>query len=105
MTSVDVELIYFQGCPSVDAARDAIGAALVAEGLNGGWREWDRDSPETPKPLRRYGSPTVLVSGEDVAPSDLEGSCCRVYAGKAGLQKVPTVESIRAALRKASDAK
>lgn len=100
MRSPQVELVYFTGCPGVDAAREAIRAALAAEGLATQWREWNRDDEATPRALRGYGSPTVLVNGCDVAPAfPTDASCCRVYSGDEGLRKAPSVGAIRAALR------
>lgn len=61
-----VELIYFEGCPNVDAAREHLVRALEAEGLPVEWTEWDVDDDETPEEKRAYGSPTVLVDGVDV---------------------------------------
>lgn len=61
-----VELIYFEGCPNVDAAREHLARALEAEGLSAAWTEWDVDDAETPEEKRAFGSPTVLVDGVDV---------------------------------------
>jgi len=97
--TVPVELVYFPGCPNVGAAREAIGAALAAEGLPARWREWNRDDPATPEALRGCGSPTVLVGGRDVEPAGNEAACCRVYEHGGALAKAPSVEAIRKALR------
>ena len=93
-----VELVYFQGCPHVDAARLAIREALAAMNMPLEWSEWDRENDSTPPALKRHGSPTVLVDGRDVVPTQNEGNCCRVYAGRDGMQSAPSVESIRSAL-------
>ena len=61
-----LELVYFQGCPSVDAARAAIRGALEALGLPLSWQEWDLDDPHLPTQLQAFPSPTVLVRGRDV---------------------------------------
>lgn len=93
-----IELVYFPGCPNVEAARTAIRAALAAMSLSLDWREWNRDDAATPDVLRRYGSPTVLVNGTDVAPASSDGTCCRIYADKDRMLPAPSVESIRSAL-------
>lgn len=93
-----IELVYFPGCPNVEAARTAIREALVAASMPADWREWNRDDDATPEVLRRYGSPTVLVNGTDVAPASSDGTCCRIYAGQGGMLPAPSVESIRSAL-------
>ena len=79
MHAPPIELVYFTGCPHVDAARAALRAALNAAGLPAQWREWDQTHPETPERLLGYGSPTVLVGGVDVtgrAPANA-GRACR----------------------------
>jgi len=93
-----IELVYFQGCPHVDAARAALSEALGSVGMPLEWTEWDRDAGATPAALRAYGSPTVLVNGRDVVPTESDGNCCRVYPGPAGVQAAPPLDSICAAL-------
>ncbi len=97
-TKPRVELIYFQGCPHVDAARSAIREALSEMNMTLEWAEWDREDDSTPPALKRHGSPTVLVDGRDVEPTQNDGNCCRIYAGGDGMQSAPSVESIRSAL-------
>lgn len=98
MNTPRIELVYFTGCPNVAAARGAIREAMVAEGMQPTWTEWNRDDESTPETLRRYGSPTVLVDGDDVVPTSSDANCCRVYPDDSGLRSTPSVESIRAAL-------
>ncbi len=57
-----IELVYFDGCPNADRARENLRAALGSES----WIEWNLSSLETPERFRRHGSPTVLVDGRDV---------------------------------------
>ncbi len=100
MKTPRVELVYFSDCPNVDATREAVRAALITEGLPNKWREWNRDDPATPEALRGYGSPTVLVNGADILPTEGGNASCRVYAGGA-----PEVAVLRAALRQAMTGK
>jgi hypothetical protein len=103
-----VELIHAPDCPNVEDARRVLSAAFVEAGLEPSWSEWDRESPESPPHARRYGSPTILVDGRDVAgvePQD-GSDCCRVYDdGSGGFKGVPSVERISAALRSSSAAR
>ncbi|MGH8274135.1 MAG: hypothetical protein ACRES9_07780 [Gammaproteobacteria bacterium] len=99
MSPLHIELIYFTGCPHVEAARDAIRAALAAEGMQPEWTEWNRDDATTSEALRQYGSPTVLVDGSDVMPTPADANCCRLYPGDEGLRNAPEAETIRAALK------
>jgi hypothetical protein len=74
-----IELVYFSGCPHVDAARAALRIALEGLGLPPQWQEWDQAHPGTPTYLQDHGSPTVLVGGKDVTRAELRnaGRACR----------------------------
>ena len=54
--------------------------------------EWDQLAPGAPDRIKRYGSPTVLVNGEDITGvgEGAGATCCAAGA--------PTVDTIRAAL-------
>ena len=77
-TTPSVELVYFAGCPHVDAARAALCTALGAAGLPLAWQEWDQSAPTAPTHVQRLGSPTVLVDGRDVTGvgGSLAGRAC-----------------------------
>lgn len=78
-----VELIYFQGCPNISLARERLLQAFAKTGMTPQWREWERNDPASPAYARAYGSPTILVNGQDVTgmePSD-EAAACRIYTG------------------------
>src|SRR6266496_6804733 len=96
-----VELIYASDCPNVPAARQQLLRAFRAERMAPQWWEWDRDSADSPAYVRSYGSPTILINGEDVAGAEAEADmgCCRIYrySGSAD-EGVPDAEQIRAAL-------
>ena len=61
-----IELLFFDGCPNVSLARDNLRSAVQWEGKDTAWTEWDLFADSTPKHLRQYGSPTVLIGGRDV---------------------------------------
>jgi hypothetical protein len=88
-----LELVYFRGCPGVEAARAAIRGALGALGLPLSWQEWDLDDPQLPAHLQAFPSPTVLVRGRDVLG---DGPIAAARACRAGA--VPTPELIVTAL-------
>jgi mercuric ion transport protein len=96
-----VELITDKDCPNVQAARDQLAHAFADLGQPAEWDEWDRDDPRAPEHVRQYGSPTILVGGEDVAGEGTESdaNCCRVYSTDDGVRGVPSVAMITAALR------
>lgn len=87
-----VQLLHFPGCPNVDAARAALRDALATEQLGAVIEEIDVEDPAAPAWARGWGSPTILIDGQDVAGQQPSGSsCCRLYADGA-----PSVEVIRA---------
>jgi hypothetical protein len=105
MTDTDVVLIHDPECPNVAEARSNLRRALDATGRPPRWRECDRNAADTPAEWRAYGSPTILVNGQDVA--DLEagagGNSCRVYRARDGrLSGVPGVEQIASVLQRAA---
>ena len=97
-----VQLLYFSGCPNVDAARENLRRALASCGFKVRVEEIDTTRPDTPKHLRDWGSPTVLVNGMDVAGGHgPAGASCRLYQGAARFQGAPSEEVIRPALQQA----
>jgi hypothetical protein len=74
-----IELVFFDGCPNVDLARDNLRSALQSAGEDITWTEWDLGSDSTPKDLRSHGSPTVLIGGRDVTGNTLSAAAmsCR----------------------------
>lgn len=101
---VDVELIYDSDCPNVEEMRVRLKLALARVGLEAQWQEWERSDDKSPDYVRRYGSPTVLIGGKDVAGAFPESGakCCRVYSdGDGKISGVPLLEVIISALLKA----
>lgn len=84
-----VEMVFDRTCPNVDRARSMIRTALAQVGAPETWTEWDRDDPATPVDLRSFGSPTVLINGNDVVDDTNEAAAadansCRVYLDDCG---------------------
>ena len=97
-----IEFIYEQSCPNIADARAQLRLALEQAGLPAHWQEWEHSDPGIPAYARRYGSPSILVAGEDVAgepPSD--ATSCRIYANTRGRNRgIPDVTLIRTALER-----
>lgn len=101
MASHHIELLYFQKCPHVDAARAQLRRALAELGQKPEWTEVDVLCQGAPSHVKGYGSPTVLVDGKDVlgqAPGPSAGLTCRVYPGS-DVVGAPPLEALKAALR------
>ncbi len=90
MDGVEIDLVYFEGCPHAEGARESLRRAL---GEDGAWREWNLSRSETPDRFRGHGSPTVLVDGEDVTGADGGNAAMACRADGA-----PSPEAIRRAL-------
>lgn len=95
-----IEFIYEQSCPNVADARVQLRLALEQTGLPARWQEWERNDPNSPAYARRYGSPSILVDGRDVAGEPgSDAPNCRIYANILGRNRgVPDAALIRTAL-------
>lgn len=103
-----VELIYDADCPNVAAARSLLIQAYTQTGVSARWREWERGAPDSPEYALRYGSPTILVNGKDVAgAAPVAGiGACRVYAnGEGKLSRTPPLDAVCSALLQESQGK
>ena len=102
-----VDLIVDRDCPNVEAARSLLTRALCAVGLAPEWREWFRDAATTPRALRGFGSPTILIKGVDVTGAlhesrgDALANSCRIYNDAGVPRGVPSVDLVVRALTKA----
>jgi len=96
----EIALIYDADCPNAPEARAVLREALERVGLEVEWIEYDRAEPGVSELLVRYGSPTILVGGTDVAGETAKAAaaCCRVYADGRALRGVPMIEAIVAAI-------
>jgi hypothetical protein len=65
-----IELVYETGCPKVAQARANLSWALMEARVSPRWSEWRL--PAEGLPARVYGrpSPTILINGRPVEPSD-----------------------------------
>jgi hypothetical protein len=102
----DVQLLWWEGCPSTEHALAELRDALRDVGL-----------PETHVQMRELktdeeageagflGSPTILIDGTDVAKrghGDAVGLSCRVYRRRDGtIAPTPDPDDVREALRRA----
>lgn len=107
MAVLDIELLWWAGCPSTDRALDELRAVLQEAGIsNVDIRMTEIRSEEEAQMRAFVGSPTILVDGEDVAPPSAEpvGLNCRVYRRPDGtVSPTPGPETLRAALQPARE--
>lgn len=82
--AMDVELLYFDGCPLSPQMRENLRQAIVLLGVEITVRETDLEDLGQGDPLLRYAAPTVLVDGRDLMglpPRSSTALSCRLYPG------------------------
>jgi hypothetical protein len=102
----DLELQWWDGCPSTESALDELRQALAELGLERAevrMREirTDDEAREAGFP----GSPTILIDGIDCAAGDHAalGLTCRIYHRRDGrISPLPDPDDLRDALRAAA---
>lgn len=96
---MSIQLLSFPGCPHAEDARACLRRVLASLGFPLDFEEIDVSQEGCPEALKRWGSPTVLVNGQDVAgESSPDGGTCRLYSSPSGLWGIPPEAAIRAAL-------
>src|SRR5829696_4523961 len=98
-----VEGLYFDGCPTYEAATKTLRAVLAEEDLESDIELVAVNRDEEARRLRFPGSPTIRVDGRDLFPAperDQWRLGCRVYATAEGLKGSPTTEMLREALKR-----
>ena len=96
-----VELLYFNGCPTDQAAKEALQEVLGREGVEAEVELVAVNTDWEAQRLRFPGSPTIRVDGEDLFPVPERAEYalgCRMYATPEGLKGSPTAEMLRASL-------
>ena len=101
MQKMEVEVLYFDGCPTYETAMKTLRAVLAEEGMEAEVQLIAVNNDEEAGRLRFPGSPTIRVDGRDLFPVGEREDWrlgCRVYATPEGLRGSPTAEMLRAAL-------
>jgi hypothetical protein len=98
--SMDVALLYFDGCPSHADTLVMLEAQLSEAGWNGNVQLVNVDTQQRAEELRFRGSPTVLIDGEDpFLDTDAPfGLTCRIYLTDDGFRGTPPESDLRAAI-------
>lgn len=102
MTSVHVELLYWDGCPSYPEARTLLREVLDAAGSDSPIEEREVRTDAEAEALGFPGSPTIRVDGRDVDPAGAGSRpalTCRLYHLPGGrISPIPSREALEAAL-------
>jgi len=107
MRNPDIELLWWEGCPSTERALAELRAALADLGLdNVEIRMREIDTDEAAAAAQFHGSPTIMVNGADLVPAPTDeptGLSCRVYRRRGGrISPTPDPDDLREALRRAA---
>jgi predicted Zn-dependent protease len=107
MRAPDLELLWWEGCPSTERALAELREALSDVGLDqADVRITEIETDDQASQAGFRGSPTILVDGVDIAganPDDHVGLGCRVYRRRDGrISPTPDPEDLRDALRRAA---
>ena len=96
-----VELLYFEGCPNVEAVRALVERVAAELGITADLRLVEVTLQDVER-FRFLGSPSVRVNGHDIEPDADEREtfvfACRVYRTRLGYSGEPASEWVRAAL-------
>jgi hypothetical protein len=105
MSEPRVEILYFDGCPNHEAAREAVERVAAEIGVDPEIELVEVLGEDQVGELRFLGSPTVRVNDRDVEAGADERRdyvlACRVYRSEEGVQGRPLDAWIRRALAEA----
>lgn len=97
-----VELLWWRGCPSWEAAQEILREEMEAAGLDPDALEVREVESDADAERERFvGSPTIRINGRDLQPPGEEpvGLTCRVYRLPDGrVSPLPDRERVREAL-------
>jgi hypothetical protein len=99
---VQIELLYWDGCPSYPEAKTMLEEVLASRGIDTPIQMREVRTDADAEALRFPGSPTIRVDGQDIDPVGAGGRpalACRIYhLPDGGVSPVPTRQQMEAAL-------
>lgn len=101
-----VEYIYENNCPNVELTRSQLLQAFSKLNMKPHWQEWEINDNAAPAYIRQYGSPTILINGEDIDGSgnSKNPQQCRLYTQPDNsISGVLPIDSIVNAIKAATD--
>ena len=103
---MQIELLYFDGCPSHEAFLPRLRELLERAGVEAPIAQRRIESDATAQAERFLGSPTLRVDGVDVDPGaaarDDYGLKCRLYPTADGLRGTPPDDWVLEAVGRAT---
>jgi hypothetical protein len=101
-----IRFLYSADCPSYEDALHRLRSVLEEEGVAADVEILRVDTVEEAQRERFVGSPTIIVDGHDICPTEDSryGLACRAYALEDGrVSPLPSLAMIRRAIRAATD--
>ena len=99
---MQIDFLYWEGCPSHPEARALLDDVLAERGIEAEIRSREVKTHAEAEELRFPGSPTIRVDGADVDPRGAQARpalTCRIYHLPDGrVSPVPTREQLEASL-------
>jgi hypothetical protein len=104
---MNVELLWWEGCPSTEGALAAVREALSELGLPDVEVHSRQIATDDDAEAAGFvGSPTILIDGKDLVPAAAEetiGLSCRVYRRRDGrVSPIPDPDDLREAFARAA---
>jgi len=98
---VKIELLYFDGCPSWEAALKNLESALLEEDLSAAIEMVEVKDDGDATRLKFLGSPHFRVDGQDLWQEERENYSlsCRIYPTPEGIKGFPTITMLREQLK------
>jgi hypothetical protein len=100
---VQIELFFWEGCPSHPEAKALLEEVLAARGIDAPIELREVFTHDQAVALGFPGSPTIRVDGRDVDPAGAQAPpslTCRVYRlPDGGVSPIPSREQLEEALR------
>ncbi|MCB1168026.1 MAG: hypothetical protein KDK33_17855 [Leptospiraceae bacterium] len=94
----NIFIIFEPTCPNYEATCARVEKVIKELGLRIEPILINREAPDAPAFASHFGSPTVLINGQDIDPVDSDGGC-RIYTDAQGKQSgLPSEDLIRSAL-------
>jgi hypothetical protein len=99
-----ITFLYYEDCPSHDAALDRLRQVMAEEGIQTAIEIIKVETEEQAQRLRFIGSPTIRISGLDIDPPPPDAYyalTCRAYHLEDGrISPLPSPDMIRRGLRR-----
>ena len=94
---MNIDLLYFDGCPSWQRSLENLKTALKTEKLDASVVLVEVKDNDDADRLKFLGSPSFQIEGQDLWPEDrgFYSFSCRVYDTPDGMRGFPTVKMLR----------